>query len=100
MEEMEYLEKEVHDEMYSVDVETSFTTQKKVFTFLVEDLEAHNNSLSNELKLYREQFQRQLDELHSEISCLKNDLGDVTSENQQLHEMLVFYGNHLVLTFL
>lgn len=93
MEEMEYLEKEVHDEMYAVDAETSFTTQKKVYTFLVEDLEAHTISLSNELKLYREQFQRQLDELHSEISCLKNDLGVVNSENQQLHDMLVFYGN-------
>ena len=92
MEEMEYLENEVRDEMYAVDAEKSFTTQKKVYTFLVEDLEAHNISLSNDLKLYREKMQRQLDDLHSEMSYLRKDLGDVNSENQQLHEMLVFFG--------
>ncbi len=95
MEEMEYLENEVRDEMYAVDAEKSFTTQKKVYTFLVEDLEAHNISLSNDLKLYREKMQRQLDDLHSEMSYLRKDLGEMNSENQQLHEMLVFFGNQV-----
>ena len=92
LEEMQFLENEVTKEM---DEETSFTTQRRVYHLLIDDIEAQNVSLTNELASYRETIQERIDILHAEIGELRRDLGSVDTENKQLHEMLVFFGNQL-----
>ena len=92
VDELQLLENEVTNEM---DEESSFTTQRKVYHFLIEDIEAQNVSLTNELASYRDTIQERIDILHAEIGELRRDLGSVDTENKQLHEMLVFFGNQL-----
>ena len=77
-EEMQYLEMEVLDEMNEIDTEASFTTQRKVFKFLVND---HNTALTTELTLYRETMEKRLKQISSEIGKLRDELDSVNLEN-------------------
>ncbi len=92
-EEMNLLEEEVYREM--TDAESSFITQRKVYQFLVNDLERHNISLTNELKEYRDDMKSRLDELKTEIADLRSQLDSEDSENRDLHELVFFFGNQL-----
>jgi hypothetical protein len=94
-EEMEYLELEVKDEMSTVGAETSFTTQRKVFQFLVTDLENHNVALVEQMREYRKDTEKRLENVMIELLNLRRELDDVNRENVQLHEMLIFFGNQL-----
>ena len=89
--ELEHLEEEVLKEMDGV--ESSFTTQKKVYKFLINDLENHNESITNELISYRQEIQTRIDSLCAEVACLREVVDGVTRENVHIHEMLLFYAN-------
>ena len=94
-EEMEYLELEVKDEMSTVGAETSFTTQRKVFQFLVTDLENHNVAFVEQMREYRKDTEKRLENVMIELQNLRRELDNVNRENVQLHEMLIFFGNQL-----
>ena len=91
--ELQYLEEEVNDELAGV--ESSFTTQRKVYRFLIEDYEKVNSSLQedlficqNSVKTYQERIDQRLTEVTKELS-------DVNQENAQLHELVIFFGKQL-----
>ena len=78
-----------------VDTEACFTTQRKVFKFLVNDLEDQNATLINQLQLYQENMEQKMKCLLLEVQQLKEELENVNTENQQIHEMMVFFGNQI-----
>ncbi len=100
LDEMDNLEDEVMNELDGV--ETSFTTQRKIYQFLVRDYEDVNASLQRELLAYRENistYQKKINnrfvELEKDVECLRNDLSNENRENEQLHELVAFLGNQL-----
>ncbi len=94
IEEFDHLEFEVQNEIID-GAESSFTTQKKVYQFLIDDYEAVNDSLLRELHLYRKNAAVHLLNMKDEIEAVRSDVSRVDEENKQLHELLVFFGNQL-----
>ena len=91
--EMDRLEEEVLNELDGI--ETSFTSQSKVYRFLIQDYENVNSTLQRELTAYRETFNACRQELIKDVEMLRNDVSIVNKENTQLHEVMVFLANQL-----
>ncbi len=94
LDELVLLESEVNDELID-GAETSFTTQRKVYQFLINDYEAVNASLSRELHLYRTKATNQFLDMKREVECMRIDVSRMDEENRQLHELLIYFGNQL-----
>ena len=90
---MNRLEEEVCREM--LDGVSSSVTQRKVFQFLVNDLEKDNENLMNELSHSRNVIQPRIDDLLLLIQELRTEVESINTENQHLHETVVFLGNQL-----
>ncbi len=100
LDELNNLDSEVTKELDGI--ETSFTTQRKVYQFLVRDYEEVNVTLQRELLTYRRNINtyrgninNRLDELTRDVELLRNEMSNVNNENEQLHEVVVFLSNQL-----
>ena len=91
--ELNNLEDEVQREMLGS--ESSFTTQRKVFQFLINDLERENTSLCQEFVDGKYKLQHRLDELSEMINELRQEMDCKNTENKHLRETIVFFGNQL-----
>ena len=91
--EMDRLEEEVYNELDGF--ETSFSSQRKVYQFLIQDYENVNSILQRELATYRDNFNTCRQELIRDAEVLRNDVSNVVKENTQLHELMIFFGNQL-----
>ena len=85
LDEMEKVEDEVFKELDGV--ESSFTTQRKVFQFLLNDYETTNSALKREQTIYCAAFNR--------IPDMAKDIEKVNNEIEQLHQLVIFLGNQL-----
>ena len=85
LDEMEKVEDEVFKELDGV--ESSFTTQRKVFQFLLNDYETTNSALKREQTMYCAAFNR--------IPDMAKDIEKVNNEIEQLHQLVIFLGNQL-----
>jgi hypothetical protein len=94
IEEFDVLEYEVQKELID-GAESSFTTQRKVYEFLIEDYENVNDSLLREIRLFRKIGADRLRDMKHEIEAVAKDVSRVDEENKQLHELLVFLANQL-----
>ena len=91
--ELNNLEDEVQREMLGS--ESSFTTQRKVFQFLINDLERENTSLCQEFVDGKYKLQHRVDELSEMINELRQEMDCMNTENKHLHETFVFFDNQL-----
>ena len=85
LDEIDKLENEVFKELDGV--ESSFTTQRKVFQHLIQDFERSNASLQREQKLYQKTADR--------LSEMEVDIENLNNEIKQLHQLVIFLGNQL-----
>ena len=85
LDEIENLEHEVFKELDGV--ESSFTTQRKVFQFLIQDYETSNASLQREQQSCQKAFDR--------LSEMEGDIRNLSNEIVELHQLVIFLGNQL-----
>ena len=90
---MGLLEEEVNKELDGP--ESSFGAQRRVYKFLIDDLNRDNSALIKELQTSKKDIVNRIDEINTEMEAMRSDLSSVNEENKQLHELVQFLGNQI-----